>query len=369
MYTQYAIDPRLQDRLTALEEELDVPIRMLRFGRGTYITPWLDGHQPEGTSLEVAERHGITVAINACPRQHDYTPELRLAGESELGAQFYDVYRPMSEPAAPISVQGNIVGEVQPRVVYDYINLTSYTTLDIPDLFDAIGEAVRQAADTGFIESWEQRQREVEREQLIEFARHTYGAQIEQRRATIDGFQTQIVAYQDGIATYASQLREEQKMLDALLLVQDGESGEQMIREWDQLSQHSRVRSLAFEQGSVKIVTTDDLRLHRPDTDETRWLGSFEITLNVVGSQITLRNLDTVRGGRDHPHVNNGRPCLGGHETAFYQLLGRGELYTVFELLLQYLETLNMADEYGRYGSYWFNVDDERPLVAEAVPA
>jgi hypothetical protein len=58
-------------------------------------------------------------------------------------------------------------------------------------------------------------------------------------------------------------------------------------------------------------------------------------------------NLDTQRGGRDHPHIDQNIPCFGGHGTSFMEFLVNGQLDVLYELLIQYLETMNMADSYG----------------------
>ena len=166
-----------------------------------------------------------------------------------------------------------------------------------------------------------------------------------------------------------STLRTQQQMLDTALEAQhDTRYAEHLLDEWEKLRSHPRladteVRSSTVDpdQEALYLRTADDLRLHRSDTGESRWLGAFEIELTIATGAIKLRNLNTRRGGRDHPHVVDQRPCFGGHSDAFAQLMSNGDLFVLYELLIQYIETLNLEDEYGRYGAYWFEVEDEQP--------
>ena len=193
--------------------------------------------------------------------------------------------------------------------------------------------------------------------------------EINVRRDHIDRSLRQIEEWRQEITRELGSLRTEQQMLDIALQTQgDRTYAEHLTEEWGQLKEHPRLIGAEVRQAtdnpelqSLILITTDDLRLHRSDTGESRWLGTFEIELTLATGSIKLRNLSTRRGGRDHPHVVDQRPCFGGHSDAFAQVMSNGDLSVLYELLIQYIETLNLEDEYGRYGAYWFEVDDERP--------
>lgn len=192
--------------------------------------------------------------------------------------------------------------------------------------------------------------------------------EIDQRRTQITDLERNISQYSEMIAGYMRQGREQQALIDAAIAAM-GESdwAEKLVREFEQVAEHPRVAELMLAgasyahdgEQSIYVTTTPDLRLHRPDTGDSRWLGAFQVEFNLAYSQIRMTNLTTRRGGRDHPHITDGVPCFGGHSSSFMQLLANGDLYVLFELLIQYLETLNLGDEYGRYGSFWFEVTDE----------
>jgi len=192
--------------------------------------------------------------------------------------------------------------------------------------------------------------------------------EIDTRRGRIDRNLRQIEEWRQEITRELASLRIEQQMLDIALETQgDRTYAEHLAAEWRQLKEHPRLIGAEVREAtdnpelqSLILITTDDLRLHRSDTGESRWLGTFEIELTLATGSIKLRNLNTRRGGRDHPHVVDQRPCFGGHSDAFAQVMSNGDLFVLYELLIQYIETLNLEDEYGRYGAYWFEVDDER---------
>jgi len=192
--------------------------------------------------------------------------------------------------------------------------------------------------------------------------------EIDSRRARIDIVLRRTEDYRQEITRELNRLRSEQQLLDIALQAHGDRSYvEHLFEEWEQLKSHPRLASAEVrvatenpEFQSLVFVTTSDLRLHRSDTGESRWLGAFEIELTLSTGCIRLRNLNTRRGGRDHPHIVDQRPCFGGHSDAFAQVMSNGDLLVLYELLIQYIETLNLEDEYGRYGAYWFDVDDER---------
>jgi hypothetical protein len=190
------------------------------------------------------------------------------------------------------------------------------------------------------------------------------------RRLDIDRNLSQIEEWRCNITRSLSTLRTQQQTLDIALQAQSDTSyAEHLREEWEHLRSHPRLAGAEVrastdnpeQHQSLFLLSTDDLRLHRGDTGESRWLGAFEVELTIARGAIKLRNLNTRRGGRDHPHVVDQRPCFGAHHDAFAQLMSNGDLFVLYELLIQYIETLNLADEYGRYGAYWFEVEDKQP--------
>lgn len=183
--------------------------------------------------------------------------------------------------------------------------------------------------------------------------------EIDARRSQADDLERTIVTCARTIAGYRRQAIEQQALIDAALAAMGMSNwAEHLVAEFRQVAEHPRIIGVRKDGDCVVLTTTDDLRLHRPDTGDSRWLGTFEIEIDLHNMRIRMRNLSTKRGGRDHPHVVDNDPCFGGHSSSFMQLLSNGDLFILTELLIQYIETLNLEDEYGRYGSYWFEVTD-----------
>lgn len=187
--------------------------------------------------------------------------------------------------------------------------------------------------------------------------------EVAQIRQEIDNRQSRNAEFTQAITSNLTELRLMSGRLDRTIeAANDPKYREHVLAEWSALSSHPRLVSAEVAEGTLILITTDDIRLHRADSEDTRWLGAFRITLTLDAGAIDLRNLHTRRGGRDHPHVVNGNPCFGANHAAFAQLLAAGDLFVLFELLIQYLETLNLEDEYGRYGAYWFDAPDAQPI-------
>jgi hypothetical protein len=73
------------------------------------------------------------------------------------------------------------------------------------------------------------------------------------------------------------------------------------------------------------------------------WIGQFRLDLSLDG-RLLIRNLTDRYETYDHPHVENGRPCLGNLQEWVPALLRRREFAAAAELLLQYLRTVNPGD-------------------------
>ena len=193
-------------------------------------------------------------------------------------------------------------------------------------------------------------------------------AQVATHRADIDRLTERNADYAASITQNLMQMRDTRDQLDIAIAARDNDNfAQHLADEWAQLRDHPRLVNAELEDNTLTLWTTDDLRLHCEDRTDTRWLGAFRIEINLATGSVKLHNLSTRHGGRDHPHVTNGNPCFGGDHHAFAQLQSNGDLFVLFEMLLQYLETLNLADEYGRFGAYWFEREDERPEGQEVL--
>jgi hypothetical protein len=83
-------------------------------------------------------------------------------------------------------------------------------------------------------------------------------------------------------------------------------------------------------------------------------LGRFRLDLHFDG-RLFVRNLTGRYETYDHPHVDNGRPCLGNIQEGIQRLLAQREFAAATEILLQYLRTVNPAD-WRKAVTFWTEV-------------
>jgi hypothetical protein len=362
------------ERLSELSDELDRPIRILSASRpAEYL--WTSSQHDSRWTTEEANERGITVApygaVGVPPGPMEYSPS---GTDLPNGGLLYDVLNVVAHPTtSPIYWGDVIVGDVGPRVVYSYLGLHRAYFTNSSNRTDINWEAIlyepicRSCSPT-LLTNAEAAIQEREERLLREFAETIHSTAIASRRQQIAGWESNITRANASLREAYIKIREEQKMLDALLHLAQGNPSADLVREWNALKDHPRCASIRFRNQAITVITTDDLRLHHPDTGESRWLGQFTITMEPLTGKTTIINNSTHRNGRDHPHINNGAPCFGGNETAFAELLAAGEFYTYFDLMIQFLETVNLRDEWGRYSAYWLDMPDERP-IEEVVAA
>lgn len=337
-----SLHERVHERITALADELGVSI-------GEVAGHTVQIHSYESPSASRCAS-SATVDISGYGPVYDV-----LSGDPPIYAE--------------ICLEGEVVGEITPGHVYSYLGLgRSWVAYADDEMLEAVvDEPIRRCIDPDFIAQYEAGAAARQREAVDAFAKSLYDSKLDQVRDQIRAHQRQIIQYGDALATQYCNLRSEQENLDALLLVRQNNGAETLLREWDQLANHARVARAEFRSDTIVLTTTDDIEMENPVTGDTRWLGRFRIEINPSTLRVMIYNETTPRGSRDHPHVLDHRPCFGGHEHAFSELLSKGELYTLFELLLGYLETFNPDDEYGRYGAYWFDAPDARPTREAAA--
>lgn len=368
------------DRLEALEQQMQAPIRIIPWDtRRVNENRWPTDHYGE-FSCEVAHESGVTLVIDngrnidTCPylvvTEDAYyeVPESRSPWEITLSHEFdAEANRRMQERGYGTTTTFAEINE-ELRVVNCWPALTSYYNERYQShvLWELLADAIEEHFGGPPLSDEDREARRNERV-LAAFDRYVdrvYSGQVSARRTAIDQHTSAITSAQETIARETAALIQDQALLDALLLVRRNDAGATMRQEFELLQSHPRLAQRNLIGGSkLVLVTNDDLRMTREDTGESRWLGAFEITFDLQSFSIHMRNLNTMRGGRHHPHVpGDGRPCFGSYANSFYELLGQGQLYTCFDLLLQYIETVNLRDEWGRYASYWFEQEDERPL-------
>ena len=147
------------------------------------------------------------------------------------------------------------------------------------------------------------------------------------------------------LRTSGRQMREmERRLLQAqrrlLELTQQQAAAKVLAREFDRIATLPGVAEVGVREGVLQVFTQPivieyGFRRYR--------LGRYRMDLHFDG-RLFLRNLTNRYETYDHPHVENGRACLGNIQEWVHRLLAEGEFAAAAEILLHYLKTVNPAD-------------------------
>lgn len=115
---------------------------------------------------------------------------------------------------------------------------------------------------------------------------------------------------------------------------------EQYLKDLDQLKELPEVRDVEIQDGRITVFTTP---LRAQFGDREFHLGSYRMEISFVGD-IRIRNLTDALGAYDHPHIYQGRPCLGNIREGIAKMIGEYQFVAVVYVLLDFLKTINPKD-------------------------
>jgi len=125
-----------------------------------------------------------------------------------------------------------------------------------------------------------------------------------------------------------------------------------VVREIQRLSELPDVADVAALAEGLRIIT-------HPITVEHggrhHALGTFQVDLSYSG-QITIRNLTNRHGFYDHPHIWDGKPCLGNIREGLAKLIGELQLAAAAEVLLDFIRTIS-PKEWHVSIEHWREID------------
>ena len=179
-------------------------------------------------------------------------------------------------------------------------------------------------------------------------AREAYAEQQRRRLREEAGFlEEEVRATERTLEELSCRLTQEARHLAASrqrLRVLEGEAA-QSGRAADDLARLQGVQGVREVEpyaGGVRLLTTPIEVAHAG----TRYrLGCFQIDLAETGA-ITVRNLTDPYGLYDHPHVWDGRPCLGNVREGLAKLVAEYQWVAAAEVLLDFLRTVTPRDWY-----------------------
>jgi hypothetical protein len=115
---------------------------------------------------------------------------------------------------------------------------------------------------------------------------------------------------------------------------------EQPLKDLDQLKALPEVRDLQIQDGRITVFTTP---LRTEFGGREFHLGSYRMEISFAGD-IRIRNLTDALGAYDHPHIYQGRPCLGNIREGIAKMIGEYQFVAAVYVLLDFLQTINPKD-------------------------
>lgn len=366
IYVEGTLPSEITDYLDSLSDELGRPIRVLEGNYQQIAVPgdWTQEQvDAVGVNAEECAASGVTIYNWASASQHRTIHWEQLPSELYSDGLNRDLrVREVMVPHEDLAL-GDIrtfgtdqfaLCEVGDRTVWFLTTLGYIPSPEELNLDIVLRESINLSLDERRAEEMERRRAEQNRNSFIHMmTEEVSNVRLERRREELRRNETQLRSYETEMAQTMRQLvvaRRELEIAEATA----SKSREDLIREWDQIEANVQVNNITFAGGSIR-VHTKNLDLHNPNSGDTVPLGRFEIVIDTSGSSISLNNQTGRRQNRDHPHVDQGNPCWGGHSSEVLGLLAEFEIGALIEVILSYLETYNPDDDWGRYAAWWFD--------------
>jgi hypothetical protein len=128
-----------------------------------------------------------------------------------------------------------------------------------------------------------------------------------------------------------------------------------------------KVTDVIIDNESI-IIKTIPLRIYA-DNGNTYQAGEFNIRINMFSSLVTFTSNKGYRSywtdNDPHPHISGigGVACLGNIESTVAELCSQMQLYPLFIMLIDYLESANTEDAAGRYVVNWPLIDSNGNII------
>jgi hypothetical protein len=147
----------------------------------------------------------------------------------------------------------------------------------------------------------------------------------------LEEYARQITAETRRLATYRERLN---------TLRGTASSHAQHLKELDDLKELPEVREVQVLDGRITVFTAP---IHAEYEGREFCLGSYRIEISLAGD-IRIWNLTGAVGAYDHPHIYQGRPCLGNTREGIAKLIGEYQFVALVYVLLDFLKTVNPKD-------------------------
>ena len=220
-----------------------------------------------------------------------------------------------------------------PQVLKELSTLSPLGLEPLQDTLEILRQETEEAATT-----WSrQRQARVQQAYLQECRSRVHGetAFLEQEMQFIE----------DNLEEYARRITGETRRLSAYqrrlnTLRGTPSQHEQRLKDLAELKELPEVREVQVQDGRITVFTTP----LRAEFDGREFhLGSYRMEISFAGD-IRIHNLTDALGAYDHPHIYQGRPCLGNIREGIAKMIGEYQFVVTVYVLIDFLKTVNTKD-------------------------
>jgi hypothetical protein len=173
---------------------------------------------------------------------------------------------------------------------------------------------------------------------------------------------------------YSMMLISQEAQLDGLKLGEEGIKTK-LLKEIETIKNNKKVEEIFFADNGNLLIDTGELfvRVVCEDKKVRRYrMGRYRIDVNLGNGAVKFfnRNIENIRKSMwdncHHPHVNpSGNGCLGNASTLIAECIMNREWAILADVLINYLESVNIDDGAGIYYTNWDEVDAEGKTLTQ----
>ena len=194
-----------------------------------------------------------------------------------------------------------------------------------------------------------------ERRKFVAMIRRIGSARAEAIRKEVTTLEKRAAEQQLQFTNTLRNLTQSKKEL--AVLESHGRDADMFLKQFRNISSFKKVRGLRMD-GPAVIVTTECLFCTDPRTKKIHKIGEFDISFNTETMDLRFNNLThKVRAydnGMNAPHVfPDGHMCMGSASEYFPELMSKFDFQSVFDLAIQFVESVNTGDNAGRHVDKW----------------
>jgi hypothetical protein len=116
-------------------------------------------------------------------------------------------------------------------------------------------------------------------------------------------------------------------------------------REFEYLQRLTENLYESIRVDGVKVIAkTSDVSINFDGS--TYDIGEFEIKIDLPTGDLDIKNLTHEVDGYDHPHISDGKPCLGNIGNGVIRMLAEFELFGALQIIHKFLHSYNSDSPY-----------------------